>query len=95
MKKLTNENSKDNQAQNQNNINPIEDTSNEKANKETYKNSKEIVSMKNNSGRFVFTLNGENEKSEKKWAQTLSSAPKISQSKSHVAVEKNKQCCGK
>ena len=69
MKKLTNENSKDskdNQAQNQNNINPIEDTSNEKANKETYKNSKEIVSMKNNSGRFVFTLNGENEKSEKK-----------------------------
>ena len=26
----------------------------------------EIVSMKNNSGRFVFTLNGENEKSEKK-----------------------------
>jgi len=63
MKKLINENSKDNPTQNQNNMNLIENNSNEKANKKT---SKKIVSMKNNSRRFVFTLNGENEKCEKK-----------------------------
>ena len=44
-------------------MNLIENNSNEKANKKT---SKKIVSMKNNSRRFVFTLNGENEKCEKK-----------------------------
>ena len=66
MKKLTNENPKENSSKNQNNLNPIEYASNEKVNKDTYKSSTEIISMKNNSGRFVFTLNGENEKSEKK-----------------------------
>ena len=66
MKKLTNDNPKENSSKNQNNLNPIEYASNEKVNKDTYKSSTEIISMKNNSGRFVFTLNGENEKSEKK-----------------------------
>ena len=66
MKKLTNENKNRNLPQNQNNIKTIEYAYNDKEIKETEKKSKDTVSLKNTSGRFVFTLNGSNEKSDEK-----------------------------
>ena len=50
----------------QNNINNYEYIYNDEAVKEEEKRSKKTVSLKSNSGRFVFTLNGDNEKSQKK-----------------------------
>ena len=66
MKKLTTENKNRNVPQNQNNIKTIEYTYNDKEIKESEKKSKDTVSLKNTSGRFVFTLNGSNEKTDKK-----------------------------
>ena len=65
MKQITNENKKDTPFIDQNNLNENEIQSNDKIIKETYKSSKDTVSLKNTSGRFVFTLNGDDEKNEK------------------------------
>ena len=66
MKKLTNENKNPNLSKKKKNLNTAEYTYEDKEIKEGLKNSKDTMSLKNTSGRFVFTLNGDNEKSEKK-----------------------------
>ena len=66
MKQLTDEDKNEIKPNNQKNKNNFENINNDNVIKETFKSSQDTVSLKNTSGRFVFTLNGESEKSEKK-----------------------------
>ena len=72
----------------QNTIKNIEYIYNDEAIKEEEKQSKETVSLKSNSGRFVFTLNGDNEKNEKK---TESREKRESEEKSEKSVTTKKE----
>ena len=99
MKKLNNDNKKVYSSTRHNNINKLEKIyQDEDIIQNDSKKSKDTVSLKNNSGRFVFTLNGENEKesnskqqieSEEKSERTLTTKREMTQEEFKINENEN------
>ena len=99
MKKLNNDNKKVYSSTRHNNINKLEKIyQDEDIIQNDSKKSKDTVSLKNNSGRFVFTLNGENDKesnskqqieSEEKSERTLTTKREMTQEEFKINENEN------